>query len=153
MCSVQWRNLLEMLRTWDFLHAYLLELWLVASCILSMFSVIRTILTLPFCFLLVAQTVVRNFSVSFLMVLWSETFLCLLTLLKCHLNIWLIMVTESLFSENAFRANACYTANYWFMLATWCQQSKSNEWLVLSLFWVWQNFVHLSIDQWALPTL
>jgi hypothetical protein len=37
-----------MLRTRDFLHANLLGLWLIATHILSMFSVIHTVLTLPF---------------------------------------------------------------------------------------------------------
>jgi hypothetical protein len=83
----------------------------VAAPDLSLFSGVRTVLTLPSGFLFVAEVVVRKFCTQFLMVLRSDTVKCL-PKLKCRLNICCICITESLFYKNVSTANARCTADH-----------------------------------------
>ena len=83
----------------------------IAARALSMFSGVRTVLTLPSGFLFAAEAVVRNFCTQFMIMLQSGTFQCL-SVLKCHLNICCVGITESLFFKNVSTANARCTADH-----------------------------------------
>jgi hypothetical protein len=82
-----------MLKATECLRADLLGLRPIAARALSMFSDVRTVLTLPSGFLFVEETVVRNFCAHFLKVLLSGTDPCL-PMLKCRLNICYVGITE-----------------------------------------------------------
>jgi hypothetical protein len=81
-----------MLKATECLRADLLGLRPIAARALSMFSDLRTVLTLPSDFLFVAEAVVRNFCTHFLKVLRSGTVPCL-PMLKCRLNICCVGTT------------------------------------------------------------
>jgi hypothetical protein len=83
-----------MLRTTECLCADPLVLRPIAARALSMFSGVRTVLTVPSGFLFVAEAVVRNFCTHFLNVLRSRTDPCL-PMLKCRQNICCVGITES----------------------------------------------------------
>jgi hypothetical protein len=89
-----------MLRATECLRADRLGLRPIAARALSIFSRVRTVLTLPEGFLFVAEAVVRNLCTDFLMVL--PTVRCH-PILKCRLNICCVGITESSFFKKFLR--------------------------------------------------
>jgi hypothetical protein len=81
-----------MLSATECLRADRLVLRPIATRALSMFSGVRTVLTLPSGLLSVVEALARNFCTHFLIVLLSGTVPCL-PVLKCRLNICCVNIT------------------------------------------------------------
>jgi hypothetical protein len=104
ICSTWWGPL-------DVLPALRLGLQHVAARKRPVFSGVREVLILPPGFLCVAEAVVRNFGILFLIVLRTRNYPCL-PLSKC-LNIRFVAMTEALFLRNGCTSKARPTPDHW----------------------------------------
>ena len=93
-----------MLRATECLRADRVWLRSIAARDLSMFSGVRTVLSLPSGFLFVVKAVVRNFCTQFLKVLRSGTNPCL-PMLKCRLNICYVGITIVILKKSVRRTH------------------------------------------------